>query len=473
MNNVDRNSRIPLKKQMYDAIIEDILAGRRKAGEQMPSTRMLSDALGVARNLAVEVYEQLISEGYLEVVRGSGTFISSVEIGRIPHRETKKETDQPAIERDVISFECGIPDLRSFPRYVWAGYLKEGMIGMTAPECGYSHILGYKPLRIEIADYLRNYKGISCSSSQVFITSGTTDAIGFLALLFRSRCPNFICEEVTVPFIPDIFKFHGYHMNTAAVDEEGISPEDLPDVPDSLLCVSPSHQFPMGGTLSFERRKKICDWLVRNGNFLIEDDYDSEFRYKGASVNSLYQLAPDHVLHLGTFSKTLMPALRLGYMVIPEPLLEKARELKSLMGNRTDLANQIALYKFIASSKYTKHIFKMKKIYKSRMVYITSRLKELFGDEIHINGEHSGLHIAVVFRNHRFDADFPEKLLQNGLSIDLLTEYQQNPSGDTDTLIFGFGNLEREEIETGLQRLKEVIDLHDLCNKYPSKRVDD
>lgn len=457
LNKIDRNLKVPLKKQIYDTIIDDILAGRRRAGEKMPSTRILSDSLSVARNIAVEVYEQLISEGYLEVVRGKGTFISSIEIRQIQQRETPQKAIQPVKKSDVISFECGIPDLRSFPRNVWAGYLKESMIEMTARECGYSHILGYKPLRMEIANYLRNYKGISCNSSRIFITAGTTDAVEFLSLLLRTRCPDFISEEVSVPFIPEIFKFHGYHMNTVAVDEEGVLPEELPDVHDSLLCVTPSHQFPLGGTLSFERRKGLCDWLIRNDSFLIEDDYDSEFRYKGASVNSLYQLAPDHVLHLGTFSKTLMPALRLGYMVIPETLLEEARRLKFLLKNRTDLANQIALYKFMASSRYTKHIFKMKKIYKSRMLCITGRLKELFGEEIHINGENSGLHIAVIFKNHRFDGLFSEMLLQNGLSIDLLMDYRQNPSKDTNTLIFGFGNMERKEIEDGLQRLKEII----------------
>lgn len=146
----------------------------------------------------LEVYEQLTSEGYLEVVRGKGTFVSLIEIKPISYREAKKEIYQPANINDVISFECG-----------------------------YSHILGYKPLRIEIANYLQNYKGICCSSSQIFIFSGTSDAIGFLALLFRNRCPNFIYEEFTVPFIPDIFRLHGYHMEAISVDEGGISVKEL------------------------------------------------------------------------------------------------------------------------------------------------------------------------------------------------------------------------------------------------------
>ena len=134
--------------------------------------------------------------------------------------------------------------------------------------------------------------------------------------------------------------------------------------------------------------------------------------------------------------------------------------MRVLLRKSIDLVNQIALYKFIASSKYTKHIFKMKKIYKSRMIYITSRLRELFGDEISINGENSGLHIAVTFMNYRFGEHFAEILLQNSLSIDLLTDYQQNPSQETNTLIFGFGNLDRKVIEDGLQRFKEVMDLY-------------
>ncbi len=454
---IDRNSKVPLKKQIYDSITSDILNGSLKAGEKIPSTRLLSDSLSVARNILVEVYEQLTSEGYLEVVRGKGSFITSVEIKPIRYQETRKVTVRRVKKRDIISFECGIPDLNSFPRKVWAGYLKESMLEMTAQECGYSHILGFTPLRKEIAGYLQNYKGICCSSSQVFITAGTADAIEFLSILFRNRCPNFIYEEASVPFISDIFRLQGYHMKPISVDEEGISLKELQENPGSLICVSPSHQFPLGGTLSFERRKSICNWLLRNQNFLIEDDYDSEFRYKGASVNSLYQLAPEYVLHLGTFSKTLIPALRLGYMVIPKTLLEDALQLKFILKKRIDLVNQIALYKFINTSKYTKHILKMKKIYKSRMLYITSRLREFFGEEIHINGENSGLHIAVTFANYRFDEQFRKKLLQNHLSIDLLTDYQQNPTKETNTLIFGFGNLEKEEIEKGLQLLNEVI----------------
>lgn len=454
---LDRNSEVPLKKQVYDAIIGDIVTGKLKNGEKMPSTRMLSDALNLARNILVEIYEQLIAEGYLEVVKGKGTFVSSLEMKPIQHRESIKEVYQQAKKNEVIAFECGIPDLDSFPRNIWAGYLKAGLFEMTSRECGYSSILGYKPLRIEIADYLQKYKGINCSSSQIFITAGTSDAVGFLSMLLRNHYDNFLYEGVTVPFIPDIFKLQRFSMKEVSVDGEGILPAGLEEKSGSVICVSPSHQFPLGGTLSFERRKMICDWLTRNHNILIEDDYDSEFRYIGASVNSIYQLAPDHVIHLGTFSKTLMPSLRLGYMVLPEGLLKEAGELRILLKKSTDLLNQIALYKLMESGRYTKHIFKMKKIYKSKMMYLTSRLRELFGEEISINGENSGLHVAVTFHKHQFDRLFEETLQQNGLSIDLLTDYQKNPWQETNTLIFGFGNLEIKEIETGLKRLRELL----------------
>lgn len=454
---LDRNSEVPLKKQVYDAIIGDIVNGKLKNGEKMPSTRMLSDSLNLARNILVEIYEQLIAEGYLEVVKGKGTFVSSLEIKPLRHRDSIKEVYQPAKKSGVIPFECGIPDLNSFPRNVWAGYLKAGLLEMTSRECGYSSILGYKPLRIEIADYLQKYKGINCSSSQIFITAGTSDAVGFLSMLLRNHYDNFLYEGVTVPFIPDIFKLQSFRMKAVSVDGEGILPAGLEEKSGSVLCVSPSHQFPLGGTLSFERRKMICDWLTRNHNILIEDDYDSEFRYKGASVNSIYQLAPDHVIHLGTFSKTLMPSLRLGYMVLPEGLLKEAGELRILLRKSTDMLNQIALYKLMESGRYVKHILKMKKIYKGKMLYLTRRLRELFGEEISINGENSGLHVAVTFHKHHFDRLFEEILLQNGLSIDLLTDYQQNPWQETNTLIFGFGNLEIKEIETGLKRLWELL----------------
>lgn len=453
----DKNSDVPIKKQIYDAISYDIISGKLPPGEKMPSTRSLSASLNVARNILVEIFEQLIAEGYLVTIKGRGTYIAAIQKSTMEYQKTEKERYVPKIENDVIAFECGVPDLESFPRREWARYIKESMDDLLRNECGYSHVFGYMPLIIELANYLQKYKGIMCSSSQVFISAGTSDAIGFLALLFRNRCDTFLCEHAAVSFIPDIFKQIGYKIKTIAVDFEGILPSELMDESDKLICVSPSHQFPLGGTLSIERRKQIVDWLIKYNNFLIEDDYDSEFRYRGAPVNSLYQMAPDNVIHVGTFSKTLMPSLRLGYIVFPMQILDEAKELRIMLRKGIELLNQVALYKFMETSKYTKHIMKMKKIYSKKVQYLTDKLRDKFGEDITIYGEKSGLHIAVLFHKYRFNREFTQILLQHKVDIDLLTEYQLKSKQDTNILIFGFGNLSTKEMDIGLNRFYKAL----------------
>ncbi|HEX2945364.1 MAG TPA: PLP-dependent aminotransferase family protein [Clostridia bacterium] len=456
---LDRNSAIPVKKQLYDAITSKILRGELAEGEKLPSTRELADRLNIARNSVIEIYEQLVSEAYLETIGGRGTFVCGGR-GGLAGNGVQQERKRPerAIKKGIIDFGCGVPDLGTFPRRAWLRALKESLDSTEDSELGYASALGYRPLRRSLAQYLMKYKGISCSYEQVVIVNGTSDAIVLLALLFRYTIARIIIESAVVSFVPDIFREFGYGIVPVKIDRYGVCTGDLPDMENGLIFTSPSHQFPLGGTLSAERRRKLADYAKVRGHYIVEDDYDSEFRYAGAPVNSLFQLAPENVIHLGTFSKTLAPFLRLGYIVLPKQLVPRVKKLQSLLYRRVGTHAQMALNCLLENGIYAKHVNTVCKLYKRKMLTITDALRREFGDTVEALGVNSGLHIAVVFPNSIFDSKSRKVFLHNEVDVELLSDYTIEKQENCDTLILGFGHLSEAAISDGIRRLKAAAD---------------
>ncbi len=456
---LDRNSGIPVKKQLYDAITLKILQGDLKKGEKLPSSRELAEQLNIARNSVIEIYEQLTSEAYLETVGGRGTFVCEgrggvVNNGSLPERKELDNTNRG----NCIDFGSGVPDLGTFPRKAWLRALRESLDLAGDYELGYNSVFGFRPLRFSLAQYLEKYKGIRCSPEQIVIVNGASDAIALLAVLFRKTISQVLIESAVVSFVPDIFREFGYRVVPVKVDQSGICTEKLPDTRNGLIFTSPSHQFPLGGTLSAERRLKLANYAKANGHYLIEDDYDSEFRYAGAPVNSIYQMAPENVIHLGTFSKTLAPFLRLGYMVLPAQLVPRVKELQSLLYRRVGTHAQMALNLLFEQGVYVKHVNAMCKLYKRKMLTITSALSLEFGERIQVLGASSGLHVAVVFPEPLFDSKSRAIFLRHEVDVELLSDYAAEEQETCDTLILGFGHLSEAAIIDGIRRLKASVD---------------
>ena len=448
---LDRNGTVPIRKQLYDALTGSILSGALQSGEKLPSTREMSDKLGVARNTIVEIYEQLISESYLTTFPGRGTFVAPQQ-EHAPHGWTRSEpawweqaarADMPLLSTtwaarasgalresgpaDVIAFAGGMPDLETFPRKAWLRALRESLIFADTSLFGYGDVMGYFPLRLSLAEHLAKYKGIRCSPYQIVLVNGTADAILLCALMFRQEHRTLMVETPVIDFVPEIFRMLSYPLFPLAVDDEGIRTERLPDRSGDLIFCSPSHQFPLGGTLSIGRRLQLTDYVRRNRHFLIEDDYSSEFRYAGAQVNSLAQLAPDHVIHLGTFSKTLAPFLRLGYMVVPESLVPAVKQCQTLLSRRVGTLEQMALNVLIEQGSYTRHVLAVGKRYKRKMQCLVGALQEAFGDEVRILGSHAGLHVAVTFSGISFSPKTDAVLAHHGVCAERLAEYAVVP----------------------------------------------
>ncbi len=456
---IDRNSPKSIKKQLYDSITKKILNGELKAGVKIPSSRHLSIHLNIARNTVREIYDQLVAESYLETVQGKGTYVACLEKHLIKEKKEKSEMyTLNAATDNLISFIAGTPDLSEFPRMKWMSCLKKSVADIESVILDYNGFDGYKPLRKTLSEYLLRHKGINCSYENIIITNGTRAALSLIALYYKKKVENIIIESPAVNFALDIFNIHGYLIKPVKVDEQGILTNQLPRSKNCLIYVTPSHQFPFGGTLSINRRLTLIKYAQENGHLILEDDYDSEFRYKGAPVNSLYQLSPEKVIHIGTFSKTLAPSLRLGYMAVPPAIYIEIKKFYESIFETPNMIVQMVMNEIITSGEYEKHIYKMRRIYKKKLNTLIRILTEEFNDQIKINGENSGLHISVEFNNIFFNKDDKEIFTKYGLIVDYDSDYMLQCSVKSNIIILGFGHLTEEKIIAGVKKLKKAVE---------------
>ncbi len=453
---IDRQSNISIKKQLYDRLTYMILNKEIAHGEKMPSSRELAKNLKIARNTVIEVYEQLAAELFITTRKGSGTFALcskrcylKKQLGNKPRKPVKENTG--------ISLISCIPELYNFPKQSWIQATRKVIHTADTEILGYGDPNGYSPLRQALQKYLNTHKGIRCDEEQIIICGGTKDAVRIIALSLQNEFKSTLTESPGVQFVPEIFKTLGYKIIPLTIDDTGIITSKLKARKRAILYTSAAHQFPLGGTLTIERRYELIDFACRNGSFIIEDDCDSEFRYRGAPVNSLFQLNPEKVLHLGTFSKTICPSLRMGYIVIPKELIPIISRTTSLLGNPPSTINQGIMNKLIRNGDYEKHIYRMTKIYKAKVKTMTESLNKTFIDNIKINGDHSGLHIAVRFKDHKLKSRDLELFKKHGLNVELSNKFSLQDNNPLENrLLMSFSHLTQPEIVTAVYQLQKA-----------------
>ena len=459
---IDRSLRNPIRNQLYEKLLERILKGELAPGTKMPSSRHLHEKNNISRNIIIEVYEQLSSEGYLEGRPGKGTWVAeSVILGdsfrSLAKTETVTAKKEKEKKKNIISFTCGIPDLKHFPVKKWKRSLDYAWSLADDEILSYPPVAGRIELRNEICDYLLLVKGIRVKPECVIITSGTSETLLLIAFHFSSYSNELIIEDPVVDFAADIFKQSGYQLKKIPVDESGLDTSALPAKPiGKLIFVSPSHQFPTGCVLSAPRRVKLVDYAARNGMFIVEDDYDSEFRYEGYPLRSLFLMNPEVVMHAGTFSKNMFPSMRLGYLVVPESIAGDILKTKARLMMRTSSHIQLAAAHFMRSGAFTRNIAQMKKIYKRKHSLILQKLNSVFGDDIVINSNAAGMHLNIAHRKHKFSIEECSRFEEFGVETDCEAEYSL--SGKKGGLLLGFGNVNEKEIPEGILRLKIAID---------------
>lgn len=452
---LDRTSGIPLYRQIYDSFRMKILQGEIHSGERIPSSRDLASSLQVSRNIIVEAYEQLYAEGYIEGRHGSGTFVAEGTYLEAFHDSQTFPLLDPFVgssesRNDLIDFRPGIPALNLFQRKIW-GHLAQ-QVCIHAPDSA----LGYdKP---ELSRYLLRTRGVICNPEQLIITTGATQALSLIAKLLLSSGSEVIIEDPITHEIHTIFSQTGARLYPIPVDQQGMITNLLPSAKrPGFVYVTPSHQYPIGGILPIQRRVQLINFARTSGCYLVEDDYDSEFRYESAPVSSLQGLDPDRVIYIGTFSKILSPALRMGYLILPSSLIESGRNHKWLTDLHTPSLEQLILARFIDEGYLDRHIAKMKKIYRKRRDFLINALSQSFGNKVTISGHSTGLHLVVEFSNITFTPSLFEKLEQQGLKVYSVEIHAIDKSKQQHRIILGYGNLSEEEILIGIQRLSSIL----------------
>lgn len=467
---LDRASSAPLHRQIYDQWRQGILTGRFRRAERVPSTRELCTALDVSRSTVTQAYDQLLAEGYLETSQGAGTFVCRelpdelLQPGRThapkpaktpPIRLSRygagleEDFSYPRVPPGFIRFTQWRPDLTLFPLPIWRKLVMRRLRSAVGELFDYAdQSAGYEPLRNEIAAYVSRSRAVRCTPEQVLIVNGSAQGIDLCARLLLEAGDEVAVENPGYHGAHRIFVGYGARMRPARIDENGIVIGDLGKKA-RLVYVTPSHQFPTGVAMSLTRRLELIEWSRCNNAVIIEDDYDSEYRYSGPPLPSLQGLATGvAVIYIGTFSKVMFPSLRIGYVIAPESLVERLRRAKWLADRHTPVPEQAALADFIAEGHLERHIRRMRRIYGERRGALVESLDRHFGDGVQIHGDAAGMHVLVRFKDQRIAERAEEAKVQLiGSGAYYLTE---PPGGE---FVLGFSSIGERSIREGIRRL--------------------
>jgi GntR family transcriptional regulator/MocR family aminotransferase len=460
---LDRTSGVLLSHQVGRRIIDLISGGALKIGARLPSSRALARQLGVARMTIVEAYGWLADQGYVESRHGSGTTIRRLELSKAsgPARSRQQsvadddETEGPW----PIDFRLGVPDLASFPRQQWLSALTRTLRTASAAELNYGDPLGQPRLRKAIAAYLYRSRGFAVAPRNVVVTAGAAQAIDLMIRMLPEHREIVIetpgpAAQRALPFV------YGVTLRETPVDDKGLRTDLLPDGDGvrRFAFVIPSHQLPTGCALSIERRLELIAWATRNDAFIIEDDYDSEFAFNGRPGVPLAKLdRSGRVIYTGTFSKTLAPSLRLGFMVAPDELIGKIRDLKWWADHGGASLSQNALAYWIDEGMFERHIQKMRKLYRDRFNHLAEELKTRLGDRVRILGQPIGMHFTILVRTSTDVQTIVTRCRDQGVNVPPIDGEVPGARDDELAFAMGFGNLEISRLSKGAAVFCEAV----------------
>jgi len=458
---IDKERKRSITSQIYAQLRKKILCGELKSGERLPSTRALSKDLEVSRNTVLTAFDMLVSEGYARSAPGSGIYVSrAAELP--PPKPLRADYSAASLSSErlpanTINFDSGIPALQLFPRNKWNRAVSRAFLEAPASALGYDDPQGRPELRQTLAAWLERSRGIRCDPEQIVVTSGAKQGLTLVAKCLLDRNGEAYLEDPSNCNVRQIFSYHTNRITPIPVDRSGIVTDALPrSGAPKLLFTTPSHQFPMGGILPVQRRLELVRFARGSGCYLVEDDYDSEFRYDGIPLSSLFELDGSRVIYVGTFSKVLFPSLRLGYLVLPYPLVGQFVEWKRLADHHSNSINQLALNSFIESGELERHISRMKKIYNRRRCALLSLLEECFPGQVSVFGEAAGMHIVAGFQGVTFTPELVRRIREEGVYIVPVAKHSAL-DGHADQVILGYAQLDPAKMKEGLLKLKQCL----------------
>lgn len=436
-----------LHGQIEQALRDAARTGRLAPGAPLPSTRVLARDLGVSRGVVVEAYDQLTAEGYLETRAGSRTVVARSVRSSLP------DPPETVGERLRFDFRPGLPDLARFPREEWVRASRRVLRTVRPHQLDYADWRGTAELRFALAEYLGRVRGVTCSPQRVIVCSGFTQALGVAARgLARLKIRRIAVEDPCQPDERRIVAEAGLVPVPVPVDAQGIDVEALEQTRVRAVLVSPAHQFPTGSVLSAERRRALLAWAEHRAAFVIEDDYDAEYRYDRAPVGALQGLDPERVVYAGSASKILAPALRLGWLVVPPALLEAASEAKKLADLGTSFVEQLVYADFLREGSLDRHLRRMRGLYRVRRDALLGALADRCPSWTP-HGAAAGLHVIVALPAGSDESAVVAAAARRSVRLYPAGHYAADPASAPPAVVMGYACLSEREITAGVARL--------------------
>lgn len=473
-----RSGTPPLNLQLYRLIRKAILSGIFEPGLHLASSRDLAKELGVSRNTVTYAYEQLLAEGYLETRSGVGTFVADTVPDQITPQASKSRPPSSAshmlAERSagLVSrarnsyskwgaFRTGTPDVTEFPKNIWMRLQNKVWYRSNIDLLTYAPRGGYMPLREAVAGYLKISRSVNCDPDQVIITSGTQQSIDLVMKLLGRNGDIVWTEDPVYWGLSSLLSTFDIHRVPVPVDDEGLQVQAQGSKPPRFIFVTPSHQYPLGMVMSLSRRRDLLRYAAENRSWIVEDDYDSEFRYGKRPLVSL-QGMDEHgsVIYMGTFSKTLFPALRIGFLVVPKALAEPFAIGLSELYRGGQVLNQAVLTEFMCRGHFGSHVRRMRILYSERLNVLHAAIRKQFGDDASVIDGEAGLHLTLGLPAYCDDHAISEEAAVEGIMSRPLSSYYADPVNGRRGLLLGYGCVPVEQIEPAFDRLARIIEQH-------------
>lgn len=458
---IENKDSIPLYEQIYRYIKTEIRAGRLRAGSRLPSTRTLADNLHVSRSTTQLAYEQLLSEGYIEALPCRGYFVCQIEeLVEVKYHGVPEEKEEKQEENENYNYKVDFSprgiDLDSFPFNAWRKLSKNTLVDDNKDMFAVGNAQGEYSLRQVIRDYLHSARGVHCRPEQILVGAGSEYLLMLLSQLI-GRSTGIALENPTYKQAFRVFESLGHPIFPVSMDEWGMKVKELEKTQARIAYVMPSHQYPTGIVIPIKRRQELLKWAKKQeGRYLIEDDYDSEFRYRGKPIPSL-QSSDDRgkVIYIGTFSKAIAPAIRVSYMVLPETLLEVYRRDCSFYSCTVSRIDQRILNEFIRDGYFERHLNKMRMRYRAKHDQLLEGL-EPFQKKFRISGEDAGLHLLLTAKGNVTEKELLDAAAAENVKVYGMSENMVASAADKATVLLGFGSMDEADMKEGLRRLQNA-----------------
>jgi len=466
-----------IKDALYTAIRDAILDGRLSTSAKLPSSRALAEMMSISRNSVLAALERLLDEGYLFTQPSSGTYVSETipdqliqtQIQQHIHLSTQEETlnvnpdlaqhlaswQKQQLSQDKRTFHVGVGCVDLFPHQLWGKLLGRAW-RQSYHQLGQAHnSRGYLPLRQVICQYVRSTRGLNCTEQQILIVNGTQQAIHLTAYALLQAQDQVCLDEPGYDSALAVFRSFGAKVHPISSDDEGMNVPDIIQnhAESKLIYTTPSHQFPLGGTLSLARRLTLLDWAAQQQKWIFEDDYNSEFRYGTRPIQALQGLdQQQRVIYSGTFSKMMFPEFRLGFMVIPDALIDLFSLAKNYVDTRSSYLEQVALTAFIQEGHYARHVRKIRKACYERQQALINAIQTYLADILTVQETDSGIHLVCWLNKAWKEQQFIQHCTHVGLAVQPLSRYCQS-SHSKAAVLFGYAAHTPDEIRKNIQKL--------------------